>query len=390
MSTPDFKNLKTWIEIDSSAARQNIETIRSLLDKKTKLWAVVKSNAYGHGLLTFSKITNDLGIDGFCVDSVIEGVKLRDSYIRKPILVLGPTLPDLFAKALQNDIAITISNFETLKQWITSKYKPHFHLKIDTGMHRQGFYVEELLKVLQQAQSSKLPPRRARLAPRGGKAQSLLTGIYTHFASAKDINYPTYTDLQFKKFLEAIKILKDSGFENLTKHAAATGAVLINKKYHLDAARVGMGLYGYWPSKELEMQISGINFKPVLSWHVLISEIKNLKKGDFVGYDLIERVNRPTKMAVLPIGYWHGFPRALSSIGQVLISGKRAKVLGRVSMDMVVVDVTGIQCRVGDKVTIVGRQKNDEITAIETANKFDTTHYEFLTRINPLIERIVN
>ena len=245
-----------------------------------------------------------------------------------------------------------------------SKYKPRFHLKIDTGMHRQGFYVEELSKVSRLITNYQLP----------------ITGTYTHFASAKDINYPTYTEIQFKKFLEAIKILENSGGKNLIKHAAATGAVLINKKYHLDAVRVGMGLYGYWPSKELEMQIPGINFAPVLSWHVLVSEIKNLKKGDFVGYDLIERVNRPTKMAVLPIGYWHGFPRALSSIGQVLISGKRARVLGRVSMDIIVVDVTDINCKVGSKATIIGNQKSEEIPATELA-------YEAITRINPLIER---
>ena len=135
------------------------------------------------------------------------------------------------------------------------------------------------------------------------------------------------------------------------------------------------------------MQIPGINFAPVLSWHVLVSEIKNLKKGDFVGYDLIERVNRPTKMAVLPIGYWHGFPRALSSIGQVLISGKRARVLGRVSMDIIVVDVTDINCKVGSKATIIGNQKSEEIPATELAFQSGTTHYEAITRINPLIER---
>ncbi len=367
--------LKTWVEIKQKAVENNIRQIKSLLKPKTKLWAVVKSNAYGHGLINFSLIAQQSGADGFCVDSVPEGLKLRKAVIKKPILVLGPTLfRDLMEEARKNNLAITISNFENLPNLLKIKNKPQFHIKIDSGMHRQGFYPSEIPKLIKTIKAKKLSGQ--------------LEGIYTHFASAKDLNYPTYTDLQFANFGKAISLFKRAGFANLTCHAAATGGTLINQKYHLDAVRTGIGLYGLWPSKELELQVKNLRLQPVLSWHSLISEIKTLKKGDFIGYDLIERTPENTRMAIIPIGYWHGFPRSLSGIGEVLINGKRAKILGRVSMDIIAVDIKNNPCKTGDKATFIGSQKSDRLLAFDVALKSGTTHYEFLTRINPLIERI--
>ena len=174
-------------------------------------------------------------------------------------------------------------------------------------------------------------------------------------------------------------------------HAAATGGTLINPKYHGDAVRIGIGMYGLWPSKELEVQLGDkIKLHPVLSWRAAVTETKRLRAGDYVGYDLAERVPQETTMAVLPVGYWHGFPRVLSFLGEVVIRGKRARVLGRVSMDMTVVAVSrhgGI--RAGDVATLIGRDGKDEIFAWEPSQKSGTTHYEFLTRLNPLIERVI-
>jgi alanine racemase len=396
---------RTWIEIDSRAARRNYEIFRKLVGPKVKIWSVVKSNAYGHGLMAFSKVAAEAGVDGFCVDSVVEGLRLRREGIKKPILVLGPTLSALFEEAAKDKITITISNFEALKALARQNFAsqnlggrasfvakkatkgknpqrfqpPEFHLKIDTGMHRQGFYVSELPKVIRFL-SQKL----------NVKCQKSFVGIYTHFASAKDINYPTYTEEQFKKFMTAVKLFEQAGFKNLVKHAAATGGTLINPKYHLDAVRIGIGLYGLWPSRELEMQLaSRIHLEPVLSWRAVVSETKKLKSGDYIGYDLVERVPRDTKMAILPIGYWHGFPRSLSQVGEVLIGGRRAKVLGRVSMDLLAVDVGGIKCKPGDSAVIIGKDGKEELMASEVAGKSGTTHYEFLTRLNPLMEKVL-
>ncbi|TSC89073.1 MAG: alanine racemase [Parcubacteria group bacterium Gr01-1014_3] len=371
MSTP---NLKVWVEIDKAAAKHNYQKVRSLIDKKTKLWSVVKSNAYGHGLAAFASLINELGADGFCVDSVIEGVKLREQGIRKPILVLGPTFPGLLADAVANDIMITISNFDALDELNKSKFKPKFHLKLDTGMHRQGFYLDELPEVISTIKNLKF------------KIENCLTGAYTHFASAKDINYPTFTDLQFAAFRAGIEQLEKAGFKNLIRHCAASGATVIDKKYHLDAVRTGIALYGLWPSKELDVQLSDeIELKPVLSWHALVSEVKDVEVGDYVGYDLTERMVKDGKIAVIPIGYWHGFPRALSGVGEVLINGDKAKVLGRVSMDMIVVDVSDIKCERGDVATLIGKN----LPVYKMAEKIGASHYELITRINPLIERVV-
>jgi len=370
-------DLKTWVQISRNALEHNFKVIKSLLAPAVKLWAVVKSNAYGHGLLVFTKVASDIGVDGFCVDSVIEGLKLRNSGIKKQILVLGPTLPALFKTAHDKNITITISNFEALEIYLKSRIKPNFHLKIDTGMHRQGFYLEKLTKALKLIRNSGLINRES------------LTGIYTHFASAKDINYPTFTVRQFEKFQKAAALAEKIVGKKLMRHCAATGATLINPIYHLDAVRIGIGLYGLWPSKELEIQMNEIKFKPVLSWYAIISEIKNVPRGAYIGYDLTERAVRPTQVAVVPIGYWHGFDRKLSGCGEVLINGKRARVLGRVSMDLIVVDITGIKCRVGDTAVIIGRSGKEELTASEIAQRIGTTHYEVITRINPLIERIL-
>ncbi len=390
------KNLRTWIEIDAKAARKNCEVFRKIIAPQTKLWAVVKSNAYGHGLAQFSRLVNG-GVDGFCVDSAVEGVALRRAGIKKPILVLGPTLPVLFEEAARKKLTLTIANFEALKAlsaFVAKKAThktgaPNFHIKVDTGLHRQGFYVDDLPHVIRR-----IAKRESQRVKNNNHLRfaisSLLTGIYTHFASAKDLYYPTYTERQFAEFQKAAKLFERAGFDNLMEHCAATGGVFMNQKYHLDAVRIGIGLYGLWPSKELEIQIGHkIKLRPVLSWRAVIADVKNLKAGDYVGYDLSERVADTSKMAIIPIGYWHGFPGALSSIGEVIVNGRRAKVLGRVSMDLLTVDVSKTPCKPGDVVTILGKSRGEEICAADAAQRSGTSHYEFLTRLNPLVERVV-
>jgi alanine racemase len=368
-------HLRTWVEIDARAAKKNYETFRKLIGKNVKLWTVVKSNAYGHGLYAFSKVMDRIGIDGFCVDSVVEGLALRKAGIKKHILVLGPTLPARYGEAARKEITISISTFEGLRALAKAKTVPDFHIKIDTGMHRQGFCLEDIPKVVAFLKRSKI--------------KNSLKGIFTHFASAKDINYPSYTDKQFSKFNKARGMFAEAGFKNLISHAAATGGTLIDPKYHSDAVRVGIGLYGLWPSKELEVQLGDkIKLYPVLSWRTVVTETKRLMAGEYVSYDLTERVPKEVMMAVLPIGYWHGFPRSLSSTGEVIVNGKRAKILGRVTMDMAMIALTGA-ARAGDIATLIGRDGDDEIFAWEPSQKSGTTHYEFLTRLNPLMERIV-
>ena len=374
-------NLRTWIEISASAAQHNLRIFRSLVSKDVKLMAIVKSNAYGHGLLDFSILADKQGADWFGVDSLVEGLAIRREGIKKPILVLGYTLPERFREAVENDIALTISstdNLNALLQLETS-LPIKIHLKVDTGMHRQGFFVSELetiCKMIKVANKNRIKIK--------------VDGIYTHFAAAKNPSFPQETNQQIEFFNQAINIVESFGFHPV-KHAAATAGTLLFSKSHYNMVRVGIGLYGLWPSKETMRALENkIHLEPVLSWKTVISEVKILPDGGGVGYDLTEKLLPRSKIAICPIGYWHGFGRSLSSIGNVLISGKRAKVLGRVSMDMIIVDVGKMKdIRVGDEVVIIGRQGDDEITADELADISDTINYEIITRTNPLIKRIV-
>ncbi len=366
-----FKKFKTWVEISSQNIFWNIKVIRSLLNKKTKLFAVVKSNAYGHDLELFSKLI-ETKVDGYCVDSVPEAEKLRAAGIKKFILVLGPTLPHLFEVALKLDITISLSNSDALKEYLKNKAQPNFHLKIDTGMHRQGFYNADLKKIL------------TLIKPISKK----LTGVFSHFASAKDFNYPTTTDLQYNNFQSAKKtITQNFPNQKIDFHIAASSGTMISSKYHEDAVRVGAALYGVWPSKEIKTQWSKEKLEPALAWYSIISEVKSIKKGDYVSYDLTEKIKTDGQIGIIPIGYWHGFDRKLSSIGEILVNGKRAKVLGRVTMDMIVIDLSQIKANYGDKATIIGKNQKEEIELEEMANKISTSPYEVVTRLNPLMHR---
>lgn len=376
--------LRTWVEVDTGALDRNIAAFRALIANTTKLMAVVKSNAYGHGLWEFAKAAGDR-VDWFGVDSFPEAVRLRREGIKKPILVLGYTLPTFFAEAARQDIRLTISTFESLRAFTKLNPKPKIHVKLDTGMYRQGFLPKRVPAAIRELKRLKL--------------SGAVEGLYTHFASAKDRAYPSYTRTQLKRFGKACHAFEANGFSGFLRHASATGGTLLYPGAHFDMVRIGIGLYGLWPSRESRVQYpdphadgrkpKSVSLDPILSWHTLVSEVKKIPAGAAVGYDCTERVLRPSTIAVLPVGYWHGFDRGLSSVGRVLVRGKRARILGRVSMDMCVVDVTGIRrVRPGDIATLIGGQGKEYISAGEVADTIGTTQYEIITRINPLIQRI--
>ncbi len=327
LSQHDRFGVRTWIEIDTQAIAHNVEVFRSLVPESTQLMAVVKSNAYGHGLVDFSKTVDALAIDWFAVDSIVEAIRLRKEGIKKPMLVLGYTLPERLQEAIDLHISVTASSMYMLESLVSLKLtgKIKVHVKVDSGMHRQGFLANE----------------------------------------------------------------RESIISFLTANAAATGATLLFPNTHFDIVRIGIGLHGIWPSQEVGVFAEkNISLKPSLSWKTIISEWKVIPKGDRVGYDFTEETIRETKMAVCPIGYWHGFPRSLSSMGEVLVNGVACKVLGRVSMDMIVIDITDAgEVAVGDEVVIIGTSGSRIQTADAIAQKAQNSTYEFITRINPLIKK---
>lgn len=362
--------LRTWIEVDKKAIYHNIAEFRKIIKPDVKLMAIVKSNAYGHGLVDFAQ-TVENKVDWFGVDSITEGLKLRQKGMKKPVFVLGYTLPARVEDATQNDISLSVSTLNSLRHLATLKNPPKVHLKIDTGMHRQGFFIKDLPKVLKILKSN---------------SNIKLEGIYSHLAAAKDRLYPSVSLQQIKEFKKADEILKGCG-KNYLRHICASAGTILYPEAHFDLVRIGKGSYGMFPTHEIKIQ-SNIKLKPALTWKSIISEIKDLPSGSFIGYDLTEKVLKSSKIAIIPIGYWHGFDRGLSSIGEVLIKNERCKILGRVSMDMIIINVSNIKnIKVGDEVIILGGSKKGIINVEEIARKAGTINDEIVTRINPLIKR---
>lgn len=368
MKKSEHFGLRTWIEIETKAIRSNYLTFRKFLPKQVRIMGVVKSNAYGHNLTEFARELEKCGVDMLAVDSLVEALTLRKAGVKKEILVLGYTLPEMFSKAIGKKVHLTISSMEGLKIFLKSPSaeKISVHLKVDTGMHRQGFLLAEIDEVLKLVSTSKVR----------------VTGLYTHFASAKDPHDTKFTKCQIAEFEVWNQALSRAGF-SLISHAGATGGTLFFPESHFNMVHIGAGLYGFWTdSKKLSL-------KPVLTWKTIISEIKEIPAGSSVGYDSTHTTKSKARIAVCPIGYWHGYPRALSNNSNVVVRGMRAKVLGRISMDMIVIDVTNIlKAKTGDEVVLIGRSGKEEITATEIAERSRTSAYEILTRLNPLIKRI--
>ena len=332
-----------------------------------------------------------------------EAIALRREGIKKPILVLGYTLPEMIKEASGKNISITISNFESLSAVIKFDEKINIHIKVDTGMFRHGFFENEVQEVLKKIKNNK---------------KIVIEGLFTNFSMAKDPCFPNQTICQIERFKRCKCAFLEAGYSPIC-HASATSGILLLKEAGFDMVRFGIGLYGIWPSEELQICLDNspekiltdgkseifraldnssnvsvktltgkFHLKPILSWKTIVVEVKKIPKGARVGYDGTGNVRKDSILAVLPIGYWHGYPRVLSNLGYVLINGKKAKILGRVCMDITMVDVTDIgNVKVGDEVTIIGQSKKAEITADEIAKLLDASTYELLTRINPLIKR---
>jgi alanine racemase len=380
-------SLRTWIEIDKGAILYNITKFRSLVKHPIKIMAVVKSNAYGHNIHDFSKLVLAAGADCLGVDSITEAIPLRREGVTQPILVLGYTLPSNYSLARAAGVAITISSIEQLRALLSTdfshswQFEPvRIHLKVDTGMCRQGFiYDYEHLEVLD-------------LIREGIRAEKfVLEGLYTHLASAKAPGVSGDTEQQLKEFRLWREIFKLHDIHIPILHCAASAGTLLYPSAHFDMVRIGMGCYGYFPSSGIAKHFKNkMSLRPVLSWRSIISETKSVPVGMKVGYDGTYVLKRNSILAVVPIGYWHGMGRIFSNNGHVLVNGQYARILRRVSMDMITVDVTDIPDVVmGTKVTLIGRDGESRISADELGRLSNTTAYEVLTRLNPLIERVI-
>ncbi len=371
----------TWVEVSKSAIIHNLKEFRKIISPEVKLMAVVKSNAYGHGLVGVARIIEKY-VDYFGIASLSEALELRKNDLKKPILIL--TFWDIRdirgqISAIGNNIEFVVYTYpqaeilSKIGQKISEKVK--IHLKIDTGTSRIGV----------------LPKNALNFALKCLKLKHLIIkGIFTHFAKSEDYNQK-YTLLQQEKLLKTAEILAKNGIKYELCHTACSAATIVNPATHLDMVRIGIGLYGLWPSPETQAKSkyygarSSIVLKPALTWKTRVVQVKELPASTPIGYDCTYKLKRKGKIAVLPVGYWDGYDRKLSNCGQVLIRGRRAPIRGRVCMNLTMVEVTKIpKVMVGDEVILLG----GEITTEEIAKKVGTINYEIVTRINPLIPRI--
>ena len=340
---------------------------------------VVKSNAYGHGLSVVSDVLRDQ-VDWFGVDSLTEALEVEHVAPGKPVLILGYSRVEDGAEIVSREFRQVIYRHDmahALSEAGTRTGKTaRVHLKIETGTNRQGIPLDKVAAFSQFV--SRLPGIE-------------IEGVYTHFANIEDTRDPSFAKLQLERFGEAIKRIEETGVRPAHVHAHATAGILLYPETHFTMVRLGIGVYGTWPSRETRLAARErgreVNLEPALTWKTRIVQLKNIEAGEYVGYGLSFRANRVTTLAVIPVGYYEGYDRALSNAGQALVGGVKVPIVGRVAMNMTVLDVTDVAPLLDDEVVLIGRQGESEVTADALADKSDTIAYEVFARINPLLER---
>ncbi len=369
------------ITINLKTVANNIKVIKSRLKEGVEFVAVVKANAYGHGIIEIAQHALKNGADSLAVFSAEEAFLLREAGIKSSILMLGSIDEENIKKVIKKEIIITVFSLK-LAQKISSIAEEsgqdaHIDIKLDTGMNRYGFSAEELIKTYSQILNL---------------SRIKIRGLHSHLADASD---KKFTQAQIDSLNKVISGLRSRNITIPEIHLAATEGTLRYPEAQFDAVRIGIGLYGYYDYKTAEDDLKPplsltsqiIKIEPVLSLSTKIAQLKNISIGDSVSYKRTFTAKEDMQIAVIPIGYADGIPRALSNIGEVLVKGKRAKIIGRICMNATVIDVTEIECREGDEVVLIGRSGDDKISANDIAELINTNPHEILTGLSKDLPR---
>lgn len=365
--------MSSQVIISKSALLHNLRAFRRAIGD---VWvmAVVKSNAYGHGMIPMAQAVEGL-TDWFGVVSGSEALVLRKAGIKKPILVLSFYDSNQIVELVKHKISLAVYDLKQAQaiSAAAKKFKitANIHLKVDTGTSRLGIFSPAVVSFVEKLLH--LPNIK-------------IEGVFSHFAASEEnLDFTFKQDVWFSSVIEELEWRGGDPIQ----HIACTAASVVAPKSRHCMVRLGIGLYGLWPSIQAQKR-ANFALKPALGWQTGVIQVKDLLKGANVGYGLSYKTKRPTKLAILPVGYFDGYDRKLSNQGEVLIGGKRCKVLGRVCMNLIMVDVTDVtNVKIGDTAVLIGRQGREEITADELAKKIGTINYEVVTRINPLIPRII-
>ncbi|HIE80591.1 MAG TPA: alanine racemase [Nitrospinaceae bacterium] len=370
----------TRAEIDLTAFRHNLQNLRKYLDPQTRIMAIVKADAYGHGAVSCARIAVESGAANYLGAGVIEeGIELRENGLNAPILILGSIFPDEAEDLVRHNLA-TILCTQPLAQALSKEAEKQdktvsVHIKVDTGMNRLGISPENLPALLDQVRNLK---------------NLKIEAVSTHFSSADDEDL-SVTQAQLEKFQTALTILQKEGVHTPIVHCANTSALFKFPESHFNMVRPGLILYGVLPSPSLRPVIDqGENpFQPVMQWKSQIILLKPIAKNQPVSYSGSFTTQRDSLIATLPIGYADGLHRMLSNKMDVLIRGRRAPQVGNICMDMILIDVTDIpDVQAGDEVVIFGRQGDEMISVEELAVKGKTIPYEILCSVSKRVPRI--
>lgn len=364
-------------DIDLDAVLYNMESMHKKLKPGTKIAAVVKADAYGHGEVEISRVLENLPyLWGYAVATSNEAMQLVEAGRKKPIIILGLSFPEQFEEIVENDLRPAVCTYETaqaLSDIAAEKNKVcRIHIKVDTGMSRIGFQVTpESADTV--ARISKLP-------------NIMIEGIFTHFARADESSKaPAYE--QFKQFEKMIAMVEEKGVQIPLKHCSNSAGIVEIPECNMDMVRAGITLYGLWPSEEVDK--TKISLKPVMSLRSRVAYVKELLPGRQISYGGTFTVKKKMTVATVPVGYGDGYARGLSNKGWVLIKGQKAPICGRVCMDQCMVDVTDIPgVKIGDTVTLLGKDADEEITMEQLGELSGRFNYEFACLITPRVPRI--
>lgn len=377
----------SWLELSQSALDRNIRFLKDLLGSNVKFSSVVKGNAYGHGIEQYIPMAEQAGINHFSVFSGDEAARVHKvADKRSEIMIMGWLAPDVMRWAIKNDISFWIFDREKIDEAILSARhlgkKARIHLELETGMNRTGLSKQGLDYVIEKIiQNEDLIE---------------LDGVCTHYAGAESVANFVRVNRQISRFNRLYKHITSKGLNPRIRHTACSAAALNYPRTRMDMVRIGIMQYGFWPS--IETYIQYFNGKDnrtdpldrIIAWKSRVMSTKRVKEGEFVSYGTTYLALEEKEIAVVPVGYSHGYSRMLSNQGRVLIGGYRVGVIGMVNMNMLIADITSVpDVKVGDEVVIIGKQGDLEISVASFSEISNQVNYELLVRLPATTRRIV-
>lgn len=365
-----------WAEIDLDHVAHNIREFRRITPPHTQLMAIVKADGYGHGAVEVAKAALEAGAARLAIAFLEEGIVLRRKGLSAPIMILGVSSPGTEKAVIEHELTPAICTVDSAQRFSQAAAalgkKVRFHLKLDTGMGRIGLRPDQLQAFLETLH--RLPGLE-------------LEGVFSHFSKA-DEQEKTYTQMQLHRYAECLKMIHTAGFRPTIRHLANSAGTMETPEAHFDLARIGISLYGFYPSSEVDP--ATVALRPVMRWKTRIAHLKRLPAGERISYGGMFTTRRPTMVATLPLGYADGFRRRLwTKNWHVLVRGQRAPIIGKICMDMCMIDVTDIAgASIGSEVVLIGSQGEHVVSADDMANALDTINYEITCLVGKRVPRI--